>query len=215
MKNIEWLLEELKAHFEKEATGHDFWHAQRVYKSALHIGSIENANLRIVEAAALLHDVADWKLEDDRRAAGQRQMEAWLDRLGFTEAEKKAVYHITENMSYKGGTNADKTLSLEGKVVQDADRLDALGAIGIARTFAYGGSKGRPIHDPENGPVDAFEDFEAYKNNEGASLNHFYEKLLKLKVLMNTETGREMAEERDAYMRAFLSRFFKEWEGEL
>lgn len=214
MKNIDWLLDELKVYFASDATGHDYWHTMRVYKTALKLGQEEGGNLRIIQAAALLHDVADWKLDEDKQALGQKKMRDWLDALAYTDDERQAVFAIIENMSYKGGTNNHKTLSLEGQVVQDADRLDAIGAIGIARTFAYGGAKGRPMHDPDMKPAD-FQDFEAYKKHQGATVNHFYEKLFKLKDLMNTESGRKMAESRDAFMHAYLDQFYGEWDGVL
>ena len=212
MKDINWLLKELKGHFENESTGHDYWHAERVWKSAITIGKQEKANLRIVEAAALLHDVADWKLDEDKRLSGVRKIEYWLNALDYSQEDQEAVREIMDNMSYKGGTNDHKVLSIEGQVVQDADRLDALGAIGVARAFAYGGSKGRPLHDPEMDPVE-FEDFNAYKNHKGATVNHFYEKLFKLKEGMNTLAGKAMAESRDAFMHEFINRFYDEWDG--
>ena len=212
MKTIDWLLDELKMYFENESTGHDFWHAMRVYKTALSIGREEGGDLRIIQAAALLHDVADWKLDQDKQLIGKVKMKEWLKCLGYTDVERQEVFSIIDNMSYKGGTNSHKILSKEGKIVQDADRLDAIGAIGIARTFAYGGAKGRPMHDPEKKPAE-FEDFEAYKNHEGATINHFYEKLFKLKDLMNTESGRKIAESRDAFMHTFLEQFYGEWDG--
>ena len=212
MKDINWLLKELKGLFENESTGHDYWHAERVWKSAITIGKQEKANLRIVEAAALLHDVADWKLDEDKRLSGVRKIEYWLNALDYSQEDQEAVREIMDNMSYKGGTNDHKVLSIEGQVVQDADRLDALGAIGVARAFAYGGSKGRPLHDPEMDPVE-FEDFNAYKNHKGATVNHFYEKLFKLKEGMNTLAGKAMAESRDAFMHEFINRFYDEWDG--
>ncbi len=214
MRDINWLKGQLKNHFDKEATGHDYWHALRVAKTAVYIGKLENANIEIVEIAALLHDVADWKLDEQRRTEGLKKMDYWMKELGCTPSQSHDVHSIIACISYKGGVSAQKPQTLEGLIVQDADRLDALGAIGIARTFAYGGAKGRPIHDPEHEPV-SFDTFEAYENHEGATINHFYEKLLKLKVLMNTGSGKALAEERDAYMRAFLDRFYMEWEGEM
>lgn len=214
MKDINWLLRELKVHFEAESTGHDYWHAERVWKSAVTMGKQESADLKTIQAAALLHDVADWKLDEAKREAGQAKITLWLTELGYSESEQELVHDIMENMSYKGGTNNNKVLSLEGQIVQDADRLDALGAIGIARAFAYGGSKGRPLHDPEMDPAQ-FDNFEAYKNHKGATVNHFYEKLFKLKDLMNTTAGKEMAESRDTFMHEFINRFYAEWDGEV
>jgi len=213
METIEWLQEKLKEHFSREATGHDYWHAVRVYKTACHIGELERADMQTVSAAALLHDVVDSKLSVEKRSDGYKLIDAWLLALAYTEDKKERVLHIIDNMSYKGGTNSHVTLSLEGQVVQDADRLDALGAIGIARTFAFGGAKGREIHNPDEAAM-TFEDYETFKKYEGTSLNHFYEKLLKLKDLMNTESGKEMAQERHSYMEEFLEQFYGEWDGE-
>jgi len=212
MKSIDWLLLELQVYFENESTGHDYWHAERVWKSAIQLGAQESVNLKIVEAAALLHDVADWKMAEENRVEGLEKMEFWLNALGYSSSEKKEVLDIVDNMSFKGGTNNHKILSKEGQVVQDADRLDALGAIGIARAFAYGGSKGRPLHNPTQIPAE-FEDFEAYKNHKGATVNHFYEKLFKLKELMNTKAGKAAAEDRHKFMELFLDQFYSEWEG--
>lgn len=213
MKTIEWLEDQLKNYFDKEATGHDYWHAIRVYKSACHIGKIERADMRIVSVAALLHDVVDSKLSAKKREYGYQLIDEWLRALGYTDDEQKAVLYIIDNMSYKGGSNNHIKLSLEGQVVQDADRLDALGAIGIARTFAFGGAKGRALHNPDESPM-SFESYEDFKKYEGSSVNHFYEKLLKLKALMNTDFGRAMAEERHRYMEGFLAQFYEEWQGE-
>jgi uncharacterized protein len=213
MKTIEWLQEVLKEHFNKEATGHDYWHAMRVYKSACHLGQLEGADMRIVSAAALLHDVVDSKLSAEKRESGYIFIEEWLKAMSYTEEEMGTVLYIIDNMSYKGGTNNHIKLPLEGRVVQDADRLDALGAIGIARTFAFGGAKGRAIHNPDEKAM-TFEDYETFKGYEGTSINHFYEKLLKLKKLMNTDAGTKVAEARHRYMEEFLDQFYGEWHGE-
>lgn len=214
MKDINWLLKELKTYFNEESTGHDYWHAERVWKTALTIAKEEKADLKIVEAAALLHDVADWKMDESKRVVGEQKLSFWMNELGYTVSEQESIRLIIDNMSYKGGTNNRKVLSLEGQVVQDADRLDALGAIGIARAFAYGGSKGRPLHNPEMDPTE-FDDFEAYKKHKGATVHHFYEKLFKLKALMNTESGKRLAKSRDTFMHEFIDRFYSEWEGEI
>jgi len=213
MKDINWLLKELKCHFESEATGHDYWHAERVWKTAMKLGKEEGARLKIIQAAALLHDVADWKLDPAKQEEGRIKIETWLSALDYSCEDQDQVHEIMNNMSYKGGTNNHKRLSIEGQIVQDADRLDALGAIGVARAFAYGGSKGRPLHDPEMDPAN-FDDFEAYKNHKGATVNHFYEKLFKLKDLMNTQSGKVMASARDEFMHAFIDQFYAEWNGE-
>jgi uncharacterized protein len=214
MRTIEWLQDQLHKHFDREATGHDYWHAMRVYHAAIHIGQIEQGNMKIITGAALLHDVVDSKLPDDKRQAGYQLIEEWLTALDYAEDDKKEVLYIIDHMSFKGGTNQHIKLSLEGQIVQDADRLDALGAIGIARTFAFGGAKNREIHNPNESPQ-SFDDYEKFKQYQGTSINHFYEKLLKLKDLMNTESGKAMAQKRHDYMQEFLNQFYGEWNGEL
>jgi uncharacterized protein len=213
IKTTRWLQDQLKTHFENESTGHDYWHALRVYKSAYHLAKIENADMNIVTGAALLHDVVDSKLDDSKRAEGYKKIDDWLTALDYSDDEKEKVLYIIDHMSYKGGTNKHIKLSLEGQVVQDADRLDALGAIGIARTFAFGGAKGRDMHNPDEAPKE-FDDYEAFKKYKDTSVNHFYEKLLKLKALMNTTAGKEMAEARHDYMESFLEQFYGEWSGD-
>lgn len=212
-KTITWLQEQLKIYFENESTGHDYWHALRVYKSACHLAKIENAEMKIVAGASLLHDVVDSKLEEDKRAEGYKKIDKWLRALNYSDIEKEKVLYIIDHMSYKGGTNNHIKLSLEGQIVQDADRLDALGAIGIARTFAFGGAKGRDIYNPDEPPKE-FDEYEVFKKYKGTSVNHFYEKLLKLKALMNTPAGKKLAESRHAYMESFLEEFYGEWSGE-
>jgi uncharacterized protein len=201
-----------KSKLEGEATGHDFWHILRVYKTAKHIAEKEGADLFIVELTALLHDIADWKFNEGNEDMGPKLAEEWLKSLEVSELEINKVTKIIKTMSFKGGTTNSSQETIEGKVVQDADRLDAIGAIGIARAFAYGGFKGREIYNPDIKPVN-FKSFEAYKNNKGTSVNHFYEKLFLLKDRMNTETGKAMAQERHEFMESYLKEFYKEWEG--
>jgi len=199
---------------DKEGSGHDWWHIYRVWKNAIHIGEKENADMFVVEIAALLHDIADWKFNDGNDEAGPKVAREWLESL--KDVDEKAISHvclIIKNLSFKGAGEKSKIDTIEGMVVQDADRLDALGAIGIARTFTYGGYKGREIYNPEIKP-EFHASFEEYKKNESPSINHFYEKLLLLKDLMNTKTGKEIAEGRHKYMEGFLERFYAEWEGE-
>lgn len=194
-----------------EGSGHDWWHVHRVRMLALAIGRDEGADLYIVELGALLHDVADWKFHDDEHA-GENVTREWLTSLS---ADKPVVDHvcgIVRDISYKGAGVATPMQTLEGRCVQDADRLDAIGAVGIARAFAYGGHKNRPLYDPNNKPQH-HESFEAYKNNQGTTVNHFYEKLLLLKDRMNTDTARRMAERRHRVMEDYLKEFFDEWEG--
>lgn len=173
---------------ETDASGHDWYHIERVHKLAISLSEKEGGDRFVIEMAALLHDVADEKLNESEEA-GMKKVSDWLEGLDVTEEEKKQIIHIIANMSYKGG-HGGNVETLEGKVVQDADRLDALGAIGIARTFAYGGAKGRLMYDPNIPPREGMTK-EEYRKNNDPSLNHFYEKLLKLKDLMNTEAAKK------------------------
>jgi uncharacterized protein len=192
----------------KDATGHDWYHIERVHKLALVLHEKEGGNRFVIEMAALLHDVADEKLNESEEAGLQRVVN-WLDCLEVHKEDHSHIIAIIANMSFKGG-HGGKVNTIEGKIVQDADRLDAIGAIGIARTFAYGGAKGRLMYDPNIPPREHITK-EEYRNANEPTLNHFYEKLLKLKSLMNTETAKRMAGERHAYMEAFIQQFMKEW----
>lgn len=199
--------------FEEDGSGHDWWHVYRVWNMACKLADAEGADRTIVEIAALLHDVADWKLSDRGEAHGLETIRSLLaDDL--TPETVDTICAIISRVSYKGAGVATPMESLEGQVVQDADRLDAIGATGIARAFAYGGNKGRLIHDPDQKPV-LHDSFEAYKKNKGPSVNHFYEKLLLLKDRMHTPTARAIAEERHRFMELYLERFFGEWDGTL
>ncbi len=193
-----------------ESTGHDWWHIDRVRKNALKIAKEESADLFVVEMASLLHDIGDRKvtgLKDDSIEPAK----SFLDSTDMHTDIKERILEIIDKMSFSKNIESMKELSIEGKVVQDADRLDAIGAIGIARCFAFGGKKSRVLYDPERMPENHV-DLESYKKSTGSSINHFYEKLLLLKNLMNTETGKRMAEERHNFMEAFLKKFFSEWE---
>ncbi|MFF3022569.1 HD domain-containing protein [Gottfriedia sp. NPDC057948] len=191
-----------------DSSGHDWHHIDRVRNLAVHIAKKENANQFIVECAALVHDVIDDKLHDDLEAQ-KIQLESILNELLNSNEVVKAILYIVENISYKGGNGVIPT-SLEGKIVQDADRLDAIGAIGVARTFAYGGKKGRSMFNPEFKIRDNMT-IEEYRSDKSSSLHHFYEKILKLKDLMNTKTALEMAEERHLFVEKFIDEFMKEW----
>ncbi|MEH7458660.1 phosphohydrolase [Bacillus pseudomycoides] len=197
---------------EKDASGHDWYHIERVHKLAISLAKQEGGNLFVIEMAALLHDVADEKLNESEEA-GMKKVSNWLEELSVPEEESKHILHIIANMSYKGG-HGGKIETLEGKIVQDADRLDALGAIGIARTFAYGGAKGRLMYDPNVPPREAMTK-EEYRKSNDPSLNHFYEKLLKLKDLMNTDAAKREAEVRHRYMEEFIGQFMKEWNAQI
>jgi len=203
--------EYIKKEFSNESTGHDWWHIVRVWNMAASLARAEGADLYITEMAALLHDLDDWKFnesDDPVRAI------AWLNELN---EEKEATEHIIEilkNVSYKGAGVDTPMQSNEGKCVQDADRLDALGAIGIARTFAYGGHKGNEIYNPTVKPQ-MHQSFDDYKTKSSHTINHFYEKLLLLKDRMNTETGKRLAQQRHAFMMVYLDQFYAEWKAEL
>ncbi|KEK25060.1 HD domain-containing protein [Bacillus gaemokensis] len=202
----------VKSILEKDASGHDWYHIERVHKLAISLSKQEGGDRFVIEMAALLHDVADEKLNDSEEA-GMKKVSDWLEGLGVTEEENEHILQIIANMSYKGG-HGGKVETLEGKLVQDADRLDALGAIGIARTFAYGGAKGRLMYDPNVPPREEMTK-EEYRKNNDPSLNHFYEKLLKLKELMNTVTAKREAEIRHRYMEEFIEQFMKEWNAQI
>lgn len=197
----------------KEASGHDWWHIHRVRNLALQMAAQEpgEPDVFICEMAALLHDVPDEKLNPSV-AAGEKKLADWLEQLPLESKTKEAIHFIVLHLSYKGGTNSVKMDTIEGKLVQDADRLDAIGAIGIARTMAYTGAHGRLIHDPDKQPRDGMS-YEEYRSGKDTAIMHFYEKLLKLKDTMNTETGKKLALKRHKYMEAFLNEFYLEWEG--
>ena len=195
-----------------EGSGHDWWHIYRVWQTARHIGKQEGVDLLVVELAALLHDIADWKFHDGDETVGPRRAREWLAGQGMPEPIIAHVCEIIATLSFKGAHVPTPMRTREGQVVQDADRLDALGAVGIARVFAYGGHKSRAIYDPE-APPQLHASADAYKRNTGSSVNHFYEKLLLLQDRMNTPTARRLAAGRHQFMEAFLARFFAEWEG--
>lgn len=199
--------------FTGEGSGHDWWHIVRVTNTALAIGKEEGVDLFVVELAALLHDIADWKFHDGNELAGPEAARAWLEGLEVEEEIIRHICEIIEHLSFKGAGVATPMETIEGKVVQDADRLDAMGAVGIARTFAYGGHKGRELYNPDVSPTE-HATFDSYKKGDGHTINHFYEKLLLLKDRMNTEAAKKMAEGRHQYMEEFLERFYKEWAGE-
>lgn len=193
--------------FANEGSGHDWWHIHRVRNLALKIAETEGGSRFIIEMAALLHDLDDWKISGDEK--GGRAV-AWLKNIKASENEIQKIKEIIDQVSYKGAGVSTNATSIEAKIVQDADRLDAIGAIGIARTFAYGGNKGRPIYLPQIKP-ELHNDFESYKKGTAPTINHFYEKLLLLKNRLNTRTAIEMAEKRHIFMEEFLEQFFLEW----
>lgn len=213
--NIEGTKRYVKFKQKGESTGHDWHHAFRVWRLAVYIGEREKADLYVVQLAALLHDIGDWKFYQGDETVGPKMAREWLEdwRLRVDENVISHVCEIVKDISFKGAGVKSEMKTLEGRIVQDADRLDALGAIGVARTVAYGGSVGVPIYDPDI-PPKQYNSFEEYKKGSRHSINHFYEKILLLKDLMNTETAKRIAEERHKIVERFLLQFFREWNGE-
>ena len=203
----------VKEKLENAEGGHDWFHIERVFKNAVLISKNEVCDTTVVKLGALLHDVADSKFHDGDETVGPRIAREFLESENVDEEIIMHVVNIIENISYKGGNFEKKFSSIELDVVQDADRLDAIGAIGIARTFNYGGFKNRALYDPNIAPNSSMTK-EEYKKNDSPTLNHFYEKLLLLKDKMNTQTGKQIAQERHRYMEGFLAQFYAEWEGE-
>lgn len=199
---------------EGEGSGHDWWHIHRVYNIAVNLAKDTNnkADLYIIKLGALLHDIADWKFNGGDINVGAMVSRDFLKGLGVDEEIIEHVADIVKNISFKGSGEKSQMKTLEGMIVQDADRLDAIGAIGIARTFAYGGHDNREMFNPDIKPQN-HKTFEEYKNSRGTTINHFYEKLLLLKDLMNTESGRKYAEKRHKFMEEYLEEFYAEWEG--
>lgn len=193
--------------------GHDWFHIERVFNNAILIATEENCDITTVQLAALLHDIADSKFNGGDEAIGPKKARAFLDTMTFPVETIDHVVKIIENISFKGGKVARNFSSIELDIVQDADRLDAIGAIGIARAFNYGGFKNRALYDPTIAPNTSMTK-EEYKNNNAPTINHFYEKLLLLKDKMNTVTGKKIALERHRYMESFLAQFYTEWDGE-
>ncbi|TPG32331.1 HD domain-containing protein [Flavobacterium pectinovorum] len=192
--------------------GHDWFHIERVYKNALLIAKDTDCDLVVVQLGALLHDIADSKFHNGDETIGPKTARLFLESEHVSAAIIQHVVNIIENISYKGGNFEKKFSSVELDIVQDADRLDAIGAIGVARAFNYGGFKNRALYDPEIAPITNMTK-EEYKKNYAPTINHFYEKLLLLKDKMNTETGKQIAAERHKFMELFLAQFYAEWEG--
>jgi uncharacterized protein len=192
--------------------GHDWWHIYRVWQNAKTIALTENVNVLVVELAALLHDIADSKFYDGDENIGPNKAQHFLTDIGVPTDVIEHVVNIIRHMSFKHTFGDVEFSSPEMLVLQDADRLDAIGAIGIARTFNYGGFKNRLIYHPDIKPQN-YADIASYKNTTAPTINHFYEKLLLLKDSMNTKTGKQLAENRHAFMEQFLVQFYKEWEG--
>ena len=190
-------------------SGHDWWHIQRVRKLAMHINSIEqDGDPIVIELASLLHDVGDDKIASELN--GTMLVGSFLTKEGIDRDIKEKVLHIMENISFRDSFNGSCIRTAELNIVQDADRLDAIGAIGIARAFNYGGSAGNAIYEPGNGPRE-YRSKDEYTGSDSSTINHFYEKLLKLKDMMNTETGKRLADKRHDFMLGFLDQFIGEW----
>ncbi|PJJ60419.1 HD domain-containing protein [Hymenobacter chitinivorans] len=197
-----------------EGSGHDWEHIRRVWHTSRALAAtVPTADQLVTELGALLHDVADWKFHDGDEEAGPRAARAWLSGLQVEEAVIQRVETIIREISFKGLGVPTPMSTPEGEVVQDADRLDAIGAIGVARAFAYGGHKGRPLHDPAVAPI-SHDSFESYKKNTAPTLNHFYEKLLHLRERLHTPAARRVAQERHQFLETFLQQFLREWEGQ-
>lgn len=196
--------------FCEDCSGHDYFHTLRVYKMAVKLAEQEHADLDTVRLAALLHDVDDFKLSPETYAKKDRAV-GFLRAHGVSEARIKTIYGIIGEVSFRGSDSVTPE-TVEGKCVQDADRLDALGAVGIARAFAYGGSHGRAMHDPGVKPVENMNGAQ-YQSHCATTVNHFYEKLFLLKNLMNTDAAKKIAERREDYMRRYLAEFLEEWNG--
>ena len=194
--------------------GHDWFHIERVYKNALLIAEDEDVNLEIVALGALLHDIADAKFYQGDETVGPQKAQQFLQQQNVEQTTIEQVIKIIEHISFKGGNFQQQFHSKELAIVQDADRLDALGAIGIARTFNYGGFKNRKLYDPAIAPKLNMTK-EEYKKGDNPTINHFYEKLLLLKDRMNTQKGKQIAQERHLFMEKFLEQFYAEWDANL
>lgn len=193
--------------------GHDWWHIERVRKAALKIAALEGADLFIVELGALLHDIADSKFHNGDEKIGLRKASEFLKTQEIEPDHITEIVKIIEHISYRKSFDGITHSTLELKVLQDADRLDAIGAIGIARAFSYGGHKQRIFYDPEIKPT-AYENSDSYKSSTAPTINHFYEKLLLLKDKMHTQTAKEIAARRHQFMETYLEEFYREWNGE-
>jgi uncharacterized protein len=205
--HVQALARRVQEAFAADAGGHDWWHVWRVWQMARRLALAEGADVYLVELAALGHDVEDWKLE---RPAGT--LRGWLEEIGVGDGVIERVEGICRRVSFKGARVPDEMPSLEGKIVQDADRLDAIGAIAVARTFAYGAVRGRPIYDPAEEPT-LHGSFEHYRTSNSSSLMHFYEKLFLLKDRLHTASARAIAQGRHAFMERYVEQFLAEWEG--
>ena len=214
LKNIlEVTIKYVKEILTEAEGGHDWFHIERVWKNAKLIAAKEHCDIEVVQLASLLHDIADSKFHGGNEEIGPTMAREFLENAGLKPQKVDHIVAIVENVSFKGGHNTRSHSSIELDIVQDADRLDAIGAIGIARTFNYGGFKNRAMYDPSIAP-NLNMTKEEYKKSTAPTINHFYEKLLLLKDLMNTESGKRIAEQRHQYMEGFLNQFYNEWNGQ-
>lgn len=209
-KIIKDIVNQLKEEFANESTGHDWFHIERVWKISKLIAQKEGGDIFVVELSALLHDIADHKFVEDADTVAENRIRKILTDLKVEESIIQKVVHIVHRCSFKGNADENKMDVLEGLIIQDADRLDAIGAIGIARTFAFGGKFGNLLYHPDIKPA-KFASAKEYRDNRTHTINHFYEKLLLLKDKMNTTTGKKLAEERHEFMEKFLDQFYAEW----
>ncbi|MPS65249.1 MAG: phosphohydrolase [Chryseobacterium sp.] len=207
---IESTIEFVKEKLEGAEAGHDWFHIERVWKLSRKIAEKENCNIEVVELSALLHDIADPKFHNGDETLALKISREFLESQNTSENIIEQVLFVIKNISFKNRGEAPKNLPIELKIVQDADRIDAIGAIGIGRTFNFGGFKNNPMYDPNSKP-NLNMTKEEYKKSNGTTINHFYEKLLLLKDLMNTSEGKKIAEERHDFMLKFLDQFYKEW----
>ena len=206
---IKRIAAKVQAHLSDAEGGHDWWHIDRVWKNAILISERENVNNDLVSLAALLHDIADPKFHNGDESIGPRLTKEWLEQENVDQESIEHIVNIVKHMSYKNSLEKVTWSSPELLVVQDADRLDAIGAIGIARAFSYGGHKQRAMYDPQIAPLE-YMTKELYKSSKAPTINHFYEKLLKLKELMNTKAALAIAQERHDFMISYLDQFYKE-----
>lgn len=207
IKNTASYIREL---LEGEGSGHDWWHIQRVWNNALNIAKAYQVDLFAIEMAAIIHDIADHKFHGGDENIGPQKAKEWMEKQKVEAEKAEHILQIMQEVSFSKGKTPS---SLESQIVQDADRLDAIGAIGIARAFAYGGFKNREMFNPDIPPVE-HQSKEEYKKSTSSTINHFYEKLLLLKDMMNTEEAKKIATQRHEYMELFLEQFYLEWNGE-
>jgi uncharacterized protein len=203
----------IREKFSKDRGGHDWWHLQRVLNLAKRMAELEKADIFVVKMSSLLHDLGDYKLEPDGKDRQKEKVSAWLKNVGVSNKDAEAILDIVINLSFSKNITQKRKLSLEGQIVQDADRLDALGAMGISRVFAYAGLKQNPIYNPAVKPKNPKALSKVYKKSQSTAINHFYEKLLLVKDKMNTSAGKRLALQRHEFLELYLKEFFAEWEG--